>query len=209
MKEEMPLRVSLRRLLESADTARGFFFDPPVLETERLRLRGIRMRDAKDIYEWSSDPEVAEYVLWEAHRSVGETRDYIRYIRGLYRRGLPSSWGVELKSEGKVIGTIGLMSYFPEHRSAEVGYSFGKAWWHHGYAPEALSALLDFLFEKMKLNRVEAQCDVRNGPSARVMEKSGMRREGLLRQRVINKGSPVDVYLYAVLREEWLKSAQS
>ena len=100
----------------------GEIFDRlPELETERLRLRRMRMRDAEALYEWTSDPEVARYVLWTAHRSVGETRDYLRYVRGLYRRGLPSSWGIELKEEGRMIGTIGVVGWFPDARSAEVG----------------------------------------------------------------------------------------
>ena len=195
--------LTLRGIRAREDGAADIFLDPPVLETGRLRLRRMRMRDAGDLYAWTSDPEVARYVLWDAHQSLGETREYLRYIRSLYRRGLPSSWGVELKETGRLIGTIGIMSWSREHRSAEVGYSFGRPWWHHGYAPEALGCLLDLLFERTDVNRVEAQCDVRNGSSARVMEKCGMRREGILRQRLFNKGEAVDVMLYAILAENW------
>ena len=202
MKLELRDRLSFRSLLEPADSARALFLNPPEIGTCRLRLRRLRMRDARDIYSWSADPDVARYVLWDPHRSVWDTRDYLRYIRSLYRRGLPSSWGVELRESGKVIGTIGIMGWNPEHRFAEIGYSFGRAWWHQGYAPEALSALLDLLFERTQVNRVEGMCDVRNEASARVMEKCGMRREGLLRKRVVNKGEEVDVYLYAILRSD-------
>lgn len=195
--------LTLRGIRAREDGAADIFLDPPVLETGRLRLRRMRMRDAGDLYAWTSDPEVARYVLWDAHQSLGETREYLRYIRSLYRRGLPSSWGVELKETGRLIGTIGIMGWSREHRSAEVGYSFGRPWWHHGYASEALGCLLDLLFERTDVNRVEAQCDVRNGSSARVMEKCGMRREGILRQRLFNKGEAVDVMLYAILAENW------
>lgn len=187
--------------LRSLGGAGGGAWEAETLETDRLRLRRLRMRDAGDLYEWTSDPEVARYVLWEAHRSPGETRAYIRYIRSLYRRGLPSSWGIELREEKRIIGTIGVMAWSPENRSAEVGYSLGRPWWHRGYAPEALGAVMDWLFDRMYINRIEAQCDVRNPDSARVMEKCGMQREGLLRQRVINKWEAVDVLLYAALRE--------
>ena len=196
-------RLSLRGLSQPDSPAMRVFMDPPVLETPRLRLRRLRMRDAEDLYVWTSDPEVARYVLWSAHRSLADTREYLRYMRQLYRHALPSSWGSELKETGKIIGTIGIMAWYPDNRSAEVGYSLGKPWWHKGYAPEALDRLLELMFGEMDLNRVEAQCDVRNGNSARVMEKCGMRREGILRQRVINKGEPVDVMLYAELAEEY------
>ena len=177
----------------------GPFWRPESLETDRLRLRKLRLRDAKDLYAWTSDREVARYVLWDAHRSLGETRDYIRYVRSLYRRGLPASWGIELKESGKVIGTIGVMSWNPDHRWAEVGYSLGKAWWHQGYAAEALGRLIRYLTEERGVHRVEAMCDVRNPASARVMEKCGMQREGTLRQKVYNKGEYADVALYSII----------
>ncbi len=195
-------RLSPEELLRPEPAAARLFANPPECETARLRLRKMRMRDAKDLHEWMTDPEVARYVLWDAHRSPAETRSYLRYIRSLYRRGLPASWGMELKESGRVIGTIGVMSWFPDHRSAEVGYSLGRAWWHQGYAAEALGALMDLLFDVGELNRIEAQCDVRNPDSARVMEKCGMKREGILRERVWNKGEAVDVMLYAALRSD-------
>ena len=191
--------LSFRDLTGPEDAASRVFRNLPTLETPRLTLRKLRMRDAEDVYSWSRDPDVARYVLWTAHQNVRETREYIRYVRSLYRRGLPSSWGIELKETGRVIGTMGVMAWIPEYRVAEVGYSLGKKWWRQGYAAEALSALMDLMFDEMRINRVEGQCDVRNPASGRVMEKCGMRREGLLRQRVRNKGEAVDVLLYAVI----------
>ena len=191
--------LSFRDLTGPEDAASRVFRNLPTLETPRLTLRKLRMRDAEDVYSWSRDPDVARYVLWTAHQNVRETRDYIRYVRSLYRRGLPSSWGIELKETGRVIGTMGVMAWIPEYRVAEVGYSLGKKWWRQGYAAEALSALMDLMFDEMRINRVEGQCDVRNPASGRVMEKCGMRREGLLRQRVRNKGEAVDVLLYAAI----------
>ena len=179
------------------------FFHPPVMETPRLRLRKLRMRDAKGIFRWSQDPEVARYVLWDAHRSIYETRSYLRYIRKLYRMGLPGSWGIELKETGEIIGTMGIMAWNPEHRCAEVGYSLGRTWWHQGFAPEALGRLMQLLFESLGAQRVEGMCDVRNPASARVMEKCGMRREGLLRKKIRYKGAQADVLLYAAVAEDW------
>ncbi len=194
--------LSLRSLIFPEYAGERVFAETPTLETSRLRLWRMRLRDAKDIHAWSSDPEVAKYVLWTAHQDIQETRDYLRYIRSLYRRGLPSSWGIELKETRKIIGTIGIMAWIPDHRCAEVGYSLGKVWWHQGYAPEALAAVMNLLFDKVRANRIEGMCDVRNTASARVMEKCGMKREGLLRRKVCNKGEYVDVLLYAALKED-------
>ena len=175
---------------------------PPRLETARLILRQIRMRDAEDIYQWSSDERVARYVLWEPHQSIYDTRDYIRYIRSAYRHRLPSSWAIELKETGRVIGTIGFMWISNENRSAEVGYSMSASFWGQGLMPEALHRLLDFSFESLKLNRIEAQYDTRNPASGRVLEKCGMRTEGILRQRIFNKGEYIDVCICSILSSD-------
>ena len=179
-----------------------YFSSLPVLQTERLILRPLRGKDAADIYAYASDPEVARYVLWEPHRSVAETRSYIRYIRALYRRGLPASWGVVHRETGRVIGTIGFMWFSDVNCSAEVGYSFSRAFWNAGYATEALHAVISSVFSSLPLHRLEAQHDVRNPASGRVMEKCGMRKEGLLRQRVKNKDEFIDTVLWSVLRSD-------
>lgn len=186
--------------------ARAFFRRPPLLETSRLLLRPLRMRDAEDLFLWTSDREVARYVLWSAHSSVRETRNYIRYIRMLYRNALPSSWGIVLKETGRVIGTIGFMAYSPENLSCEIGYSLSREYWNRGIMTEAVSRLLHAVFEDLGLNRAEAQHDVRNPASGRVLEKCGMKKEGVLRSRVVNKGEAVDVALWAVLKSDPLPS---
>lgn len=178
----------------------GYFCSLPVLKTGRLLLRPVCRKDAEDIFSYASDPEVARYVLWEPHRSLSETRAYIRSIRSLYRQGLPSSWAVVLRDSGRVIGTIGFMWYSDINAAAEVGYSFSRSEWNRGYATEALNAVIRSAFSSLPLNRLEAQHDLRNPASGRVMVKCGMAREGILRQRILNKGEYIDVVLYAILR---------
>ncbi len=182
--------------------AHRFFSSPPVVETPRLILRPLRKSDARDLFSWCSDPEVAACVLWEPHQSLSETRSYIRYIRRLYREGLPSSWGIVDRETQRVIGTIGMMFYSPENRSCEIGYSLSRSFWGRGLMTEAVSALIRLLFHRLNLNRIEAQHDVRNPRSGRVLEKCGMQREGILRSRIINKGEAVDVMLWSVLRSD-------
>ena len=179
-----------------------FFCSLPVLETGRLLLRPVLRKDAADIFSYASDPEVARYVLWEPHRSLSETRAYIRCVRSLYHRGLPSSWAVVRRDSGRVIGTIGFMWYSESNSAAEVGYSLSRAEWNQGFATEALSAVIRSAFSSLSLNRLEAQHDIRNPASGRVMEKCGMVREGILRQRIRNKGEWIDVVLYAILRSD-------
>lgn len=175
------------------------------LETDRLVLRRMTMRDAQDMYEYSRDPQVARHVLWDAHRSVGETRGYIRSVLRRYRAGQAASLAIELKAQHKVIGTIGFMWYQQENSSAEVGYSLARAYWNQGIMTEALGAVVDFAFRQLGINRLEAQHEVDNPASGQVMRHVGMVKEGTLRQRLFNKGRYVDVDLYAILREDFLQ----
>ena len=180
----------------------GLFVRLPRLETPRLVIRRMAMADAEDIYEYGRDPEVSRHVLWDAYRSLGEARMYLKYVQRQYRLNEPASWGIELKATGRLIGTIGFMWWNQEYRSAEVGYSLSRAYWNQGLMTEALGAVIKFGFEEMNLNRIEAQHETTNPASGRVMEKVGMKKEGVLRQRLRNKGKFVDVALYSVLRGE-------
>lgn len=175
----------------------------PTMVTDRLILRPVRMSDAQDLFEYSSDPEVARHVLWDAHRSIHQTRAYIRYLLRQYRNAAPGTFVIAARSSGKVIGTIGFMWVQPENRSAEVGYSLSRAYWNQGIMTEALRAVLEFGFRKLNLNRIEAQHEFDNPASGHVMRNAGMRHEGTLRQRIYNKGRYADVDLYAVLRQDF------
>ena len=179
-----------------------FFRHLPVLETERLRLRPFRRADAKDVFAYASDEEVARYELWDAHQRLSETRGYLAWMRQQYRNGQPASWAIELRESKLVIGSIGFMWVSEEHRSGEIGYSLARSHWNQGLTTEALRAVLSVSSEKLRLHRIEAQCDVRNPASGRVLEKCGMSREGVLHHRLRNKGEYIDVALYAVVYPE-------
>lgn len=191
------------------DSPAEYFSRLPVVETPRLILRRIRLRDADDVFSYSRDPEVARHVLWTAHRTVWESKAYIRWIIQQYRSGSPSSWCIEEKATGRVIGTIGFMTFQPENASAEVGYSLARSRWNRGLMTEALAAVLKECFTVLRLNRVEAQHFTANPSSGRVMEKCGMTHEGTLRRRVYNKGAFMDVEMWAILRSDWEKQQKS
>ncbi len=184
------------------DFFEGIFSRLPVLETPRLFLRPLRMSDARDLYAYAQDPEVSRHVLWEAHRSLSDSRQFLRAAIRQYRRGLPGSFAITLKDSGRMIGTVGFMWVNTDYWSAEVGYSLSRAYWNRGIMTEALRAVVAFGFDELRLNRIEAQHEVDNPASGRVMAHVGMQPEGVLRQRVRNKGRFADVKLYAILRSD-------
>lgn len=190
------------------DTPQDFFARLPILQTDRLILRKLTMRDASDMYRYCQDREVARQVLWEAHSSILETRAYLRYILYQYRNGEPGSWGIVLRDTGRVIGTIGYMSYSPDNATVEVGYSLAREQWGKGLMTEALRAVIDESFRTLKLHRIEAMHFTDNPASGRVMEKCGMTHEGHLRERICCKGQFRDVEMWGILRRDWEENHQ-
>lgn len=201
-----------RKLLSWLTTSAGlppspreYFSSLPVIETPRLILRRMTLKDAPDLFAYSQDPEVARYVLWTAHRSLWETKAYIYCILDQYRLGEPSSWCIVEKETNRAVGTIGFMSFSAENSTVEVGYSLARSHWNCGLMTEALEAVLNEAFTVLRLHRVEAQHFSANPSSGRVMEKCGMTHEGHLRQRIWNKGEFQDVEMWAILRRDWQK----
>ena len=188
------------------ETPQDFFSRLPVIETPRLILRKARMSDVPDIYAYAQDREVARHVLWEAHASLWETRAFVSFLRWQYRGGHPSSWCIVFRETGKVIGTVGYMSYVPDNATVEVGYSIAREHWGQGLMTEALSAVIGETFRTLDIHRIEAMHFTDNPASGRVMEKCGMTHEGHLRERVYCKGVFRDVEMWGILRKDWEKS---
>ncbi len=175
----------------------------PTLETERLILRPLTLEDASDVFAYASEPEVALYVPWEAHRSLEDSRDFIASLVERARRGEPDTWGIVDRSSGRMIGSIRL-EYRPTHAQASVGYVLGRRHWNRGLTTEAVRAVLRFGFKEVGLNRISAVCHVENAASERVMRKVGMTYEGTVREGYWVKGGFESRKLYSILRREWL-----
>jgi ribosomal-protein-alanine N-acetyltransferase len=187
------------------EKAYDIFRNLPVLETERLRLRKLSMRDAGDVFEYASVPEVAEHVTWEYHRNISDSMHYLRFITQQYQDGIPSPWGIVHRELGKLIGTIGYHVWSIANHYGEVGYALSKEFWNQGYTTEAFNEVIRFGFERMRLERVEATCKPANTASEKVMIKCGMQFEGILKKKLFAKGEFHDLKLYSLLKEDWEK----
>lgn len=187
------------------DTPQDFFSRLPVIETGRLILRKLTMRDASDMFRYCQDKEVARHVLWEPHTSILETRAYIRYNLYQYRSGEPASWCIVLRETNRVVGTIGYMSYNADNSTVEIGYSLTREQWSKGLMTEALRAVIDETFHTLKVHRIEAMHFTDNPASGRVMAKCGMTHEGHMRERICCKGVFRDVEMWGILRKDWEK----
>ncbi len=182
------------------------FSDIPMLETERLVLRGMRGQDAEDMYEYASRSEVTEFLLWSEHKSLSYTKEYLKYIESRYSVGDFYDWAVTLKDSGKMIGTCGFAKIDTVNNSAELGYVLNPSYHKKGIAKEAAEAVIRFGFERLGLNRIEARFMEGNAPSLRVMEKLGMSFEGFEREAVFVKGSYKTVGKCALLSKNFFNN---
>ena len=171
------------------------------IETRRLILRPFGIGDAEDMFgNWASDPEVTRYLTWPAHSGVEVTRMVLNDWISHYKDGGYFQWAIEWIETGSVIGSIGVVRLEEAIEEAELGYCLGRAFWGRGIMPEALRAVLDYLFDTAGINRIMAGHDVNNPNSGRVMEKAGMKPEGIRRAAGKNNGGICDVACYALLR---------
>jgi len=181
----------------------AFLIDMPVLYTNRLILRKIKLSDAADIYEYASDPEVTKYVAWDVHKSIKDTKKYIKLMKKKYKTQIIGDWGIVLKENNKMIGSCGFVAWNRQHDYAELGYVLSKQYWNRGIMTEAIKKVMDFGFSKMKLNRIEAYHLIDNVASEKVMIKSGMVNEGVVKQKFLANGIYNDAKLYAIVKEDF------
>jgi ribosomal-protein-alanine N-acetyltransferase len=180
----------------------------PVLATPRLQLRPLTLADAPAIFAYAQDPEVSRFTLWEPHRAVADSESYVRdYALPRYAQGLPEPYGVTLRGDDRVVGTVGCFAVTPDRRTMELAYALARPLWGQGLVVEAARAVLDHVFASHPVTRLQCRCKVENTASARVMEKLGLQREGVLRSAIHHRGRDWDMACYAVLRSEWPTAA--
>lgn len=175
----------------------------PMLESSRLRLERITLDNALDIFTYAADAEVSRYTSWEQHRTIEDAHSFINFTMQKYESNQPSDWGIIEKATNKLIGACGWVYINENHRRAEFGYVLSRDYWNQGFMSEAAARILQFGFNELDLNRMEARCFAENTASERVMQKSGMQYEGLLREQMIVKGRNVDIKMYAILKKDW------
>ena len=163
----------------------------PLIETERLRLRGFALSDAPDVQRMAGDRAIAAMTSHIPHPyPAGEAARWISTHAESFATGESARFAVTLRGSGLLVGAIGLEIH-GQHNRAEVGYWIGHEHWGQGYASEALIAVLGYGFSR-GLHRIWAEHFAHNPASGRVMQKAGMKHEGTLRHHMVKWGEPVD-----------------
>lgn len=175
----------------------------PVVKSERLVLRGPKQKDIEPILAIFNDDEVLKYYGVLPYDSEEKAQKQIDWFRELHDKQTGLRWVITLRGEDTYIGDVGFYDYEARHDRAEIGYILSKKHWGNGIMSEAINAALNYGFNNLMLNRVQALIDPRNNASKRVAEKQGFRYEGTYREYEKEHGLYIDLDLYSLLRREW------
>lgn len=171
------------------------------ITTERLIIRNFKGTDWQDLKEYLSYEEVVRYSPYEIHNDEMAKKEAEK------RASEDEILAVVYKESNKVIGE--LIYEDGEFDSKEIGFFFNPEYQGKGLAKEAASALIDWAYNEIGIRRLTARCDLLNIRSQKLLERLGMRREGILKKHLYFKkdenGNPIwaDTCMYAMLKEEW------
>jgi [ribosomal protein S5]-alanine N-acetyltransferase len=174
---------------------------PDTFRTARLLLRPVAVEDTDAIFDtYAQDEEVARYVIWRPHRDRRETQAFVERCIAIPGK-VERTYMLAGSDDNVIRGAFALRQRAP-HR-LDCGYVLARRWWGQGLMTEALSEVAVWALRQTSIFRIGAVCDVDNIGSARVLEKSGFVREGVLQRWLIHaniSNEPRDCYSYARVR---------
>ncbi|MGN7763373.1 GNAT family N-acetyltransferase [Paenibacillus helianthi] len=176
----------------------------PILETERLILRQLKQDDAREVFQYFSLDEVTKFYDLESFTTINQAEALIGRWNQKFEENQGFRWGITLKSDHRVIGTCGFHGWMKKHSKAEIGYELTPEYWRKGIMTEANQKIIEFGFNELRLNRIEAFVEPENLSSRKVLEKKGFCEEGVLKEHYFWGNRFVDVVIYALLKKDYL-----
>lgn len=179
---------------------------PVINVDDEFILRQTTYDDLEDYFEYISDEEVQKYIPEECiPRTLEQTREEIQYSQDLFKYRRSVYWGIALKKNNKLIGSVGFNYWNRDHARAEISYDLSKKYWSKGVMTKCSKAVIGFAFTQMQLHRIEATVTPTNQGSLRILRKHGFKREGLLREQKLLHGKFYDAVILSLLQKEYLK----
>ena len=175
----------------------------PCLETERLWLRQATQDDAEAIFAVFSDPKVTQFHDLDTFTHLDEAMKVINRRAKGFKSGRGLRWGIARKQDDYLIGSCGF-TWHGDANMAEVGYELASPFWRQGIMSEALTAILNYGFERREIECVVAEIMLENTASRRLLEKLGFQSQGVLKDQGFWKGEHHDLERFMLLRRESL-----
>jgi [ribosomal protein S5]-alanine N-acetyltransferase len=174
--------------------------DPfPVLQTARLVLRQITMEDAPALYKMRSDKNMMAMIARPLATCIEDVQKLIETIQTGQANNDLINWAISLKNDATLIGTIGYYRMKKEHYRAEIGYMLAKEHQGMGLMNEAVTEVIRFGFEVIKLHSIEAVIAPENVASQRVVKRTGFVQEGFFRESEFFEGKFISKTVYSLL----------
>ncbi|MEH7355725.1 GNAT family N-acetyltransferase [Neobacillus drentensis] len=180
----------------------------PILETKRLKLIEITELHVDSLYEILSLEEVTRFYGTNRFTLQVEASRLIDMFHKNYLEKRGIRWGIKLKENQRIIGTVGLNALHLKNKRAEIGYELHPSFWKMGYATEAINEVLRFSFNQLDLYRVGAVVYPENEASIALLTKLGFTKEGVLRGYIHQNEQFHDTYVLSLLKHEWKKSQE-
>jgi ribosomal-protein-alanine N-acetyltransferase len=177
-------------------------FSPfPNLETERLFLRRVDVKDVNEIIALRSNPETMKYIPRPLVKTIEDALEHIAMMDAKIENNEGINWAITQKDNPKLIGVIGHYRIKPEHYRAEIGYMLLPEFSGKGIISEAVKEVVKYGFKGMQLHSIEAVIDPENNASAKVLEKNGFVKEAHLKENEFFEGRFLDSVIYSLLNK--------
>ena len=171
----------------------------PEIKTQRFLLRKIQDSDINEIYFLRSDSEVMKYIDKVPAKSLDDARDFISRVNELEKNNEGINWAITIKGDLKLIGIISIWRIVHEHHRGEVGYVLHPDYWRQGIMQEAMTAVLDYGFRKLKLHSIEANVNPANTYSIKLLERNKFIREAYFKENYFFENKFLDTAIYSRL----------
>ncbi len=174
----------------------------PVLNTERLTLRPVSLDDAKELFFLRSDESVMKYIDRPRAKTAEDIFLFVEKVNNNLANNDGILWGITIKDDPTLIGSIGFHYLMKENYRAEIGYVMHPSQHGKGIMQEAARAVLDHGFNIMGLHSVEAHINPENAASAKMLERIGFVREAYFKENYFWDGRFLDSVVYSLIKQD-------
>ena len=175
-----------------------------IIKTKRMILRRFTVDDASDMfYNWANDERVTRFLTWTPHGNIENTMQLLEEWGKAYNDKTTYNWAIEYANH--VIGSISVVRHSDRDEYAEIGYCLGYDYWNKGFMTEAVTSVIDFLFNEIGVNKICISHATKNPASGKVAQKCRLKLDGIKRDDYkSNNGEFFDIAIYSILKKEWL-----
>ncbi|OHD24909.1 MAG: hypothetical protein A2086_03810 [Spirochaetes bacterium GWD1_27_9] len=168
-------------------------------------IKKLTMRHVNDFFSIFNNPEISHYSIIPYPLKITWVRNYIKKSMEKFDTGEKYTWGIFKRGTEQFVGVVVLRNVDIENKSARIGYSIGKNFWNMGFTKMAVKIILNYAFKELNLNRIEIRIDCIDDRSIKLLEELNAKCEGKLRSSIYRNGKFYDLFLYSILKTEYLK----